>query len=86
MHTQTYLQSNHTTFECIVRPIIERGIPTTSTRVGDIFNGIYNHAILKGLNLANPTAAMHRKSLHTKQVRSCVLKPKDIALFLNELA
>ena len=66
--------------------IVERGAPTTSARVRDIFNGIYNHAILKGLDLANPAAAIHRKSLHTKQVRSRALKPKDIALFLNELA
>lgn len=66
--------------------IIERGAPTTAARVHDIFNGVYKYAILKGLDIANPAAAIDRKSLHTKQVRSRALSIKDIYLFIDELA
>ncbi|AUZ05224.1 phage integrase [Vitreoscilla sp. C1] len=65
--------------------ILERGAPTTATRVRDIFNAIYKYAILKGLDIHNPASTIENKGYYRGKPRSRSLTPKDIGLFLSEI-
>ncbi len=65
--------------------IKERGAPSTAIFTRDLFNLVYNFAILKGYEFSNPAEKVKNSSIATFKPRERVLTPKEIHLFFNEL-